>query len=65
MFSSILRKKYNRLMLLKKLEVHYIILQNNELMLLDIHISNQNNNLKLIYIKISFKDIHILKIEYY
>ena len=33
-----LEKKSNRLMLLKKLEVHYIILKNNEFMLLDIHI---------------------------
>ena len=38
MYSSKLEKKSNRLMLLKKLEVHYIILKSNELMLLNIHI---------------------------
>ena len=38
MDSSKLEKKSNGLMLLKKLEVHYIILKRNELMLLDIHI---------------------------
>ena len=36
--NSKLGKKSNGLMLLKKLEVHYIVLKNNRLMLLDIHI---------------------------
>ena len=36
--SNKLEKKINEFMLLKKLEVYYIILKNNGFMLLDIHI---------------------------
>ena len=38
MDNSKLEKKTNGFMLLKILEVHYIILKKNEFMLLDIHI---------------------------
>ena len=38
MDSNKLGKKGNEIILLKNLEVYYIILKNNELMLLDIHI---------------------------
>ena len=51
-------------MLLKKLEVHYIILKSKEFVLIDIY-SNQNNNLKLIYIKNSFKIYIYSKFDFY
>ena len=38
MDNSKLGKKSNKLMLLKKLEIHYIILKSNVLMSFDIHI---------------------------
>ena len=54
MDSSKLGKKSNLLMLLKKLEVHYIILKSNRLMLLDIHIQIK------IYILLKLKYFNLL-----